>query len=224
MRTAQNLIEQMRSYIGAVQGDEKHHHIVDTYNAHSPLARGYKVLYTDPWCATTVSAAAIETGMTDIIPTECSCTRQINLFRKLGRYVEDDDYVPSPGDLIYYNWKAKTAPEDEANHVGMVETSANGKIVVIEGNYGNSHDCRRRTVPVGWKYIHGFAIPAFDKPTANDTQPLHRYTVKPGDYLTKIAVNLQKMGYKVTWKDLAMMNGIKFPYTIYPGQILKFER
>ena len=215
MRTAQDLIEQMRSYIGAVQGDEKHHHIVDTYNAHSPLARGYKVLYTDPWCATTVSAAAIETGMTDIIPTECSCTRQINLFRSLGCFDENDDRVPSPGDIIYYNWDAKTSPEDVANHVGVVEACANGKIVVIEGNYNSK--CQRRTIPIGWKYIYGFGTPRYEQ-----AEILNRYKVKPGDYLTKIAVNLQKMGYNVTWKDLAKKNGIKFPYTIYPGQYLKF--
>lgn len=217
MRTAQDMIEMMRSYLGTVQGDEKHHHIVDTYNAHKPLARGYSVLYTDPWCATTVSAAAIETGMTDIIPTECSCTRQINLFRQMGCYDENDDRVPSPGEIIYYNWNAKTSPEDEANHVGVVEACANSKIVVMEGNYGNSHDCRRRTIPVGWKYIHGFAIPKYDQAVI-----LNRYKVKPGDYLTKIAVELRKLGYDVTWRDLAERNGIKFPYTIYPGQFLKF--
>lgn len=42
------------------------------------------------------------------------------------------------------------------------------------------------------------------------------YTVKSGDYLTKLAAQ-----FGITWQQLAAINGINWPYTIYPGQVLK---
>lgn len=43
------------------------------------------------------------------------------------------------------------------------------------------------------------------------------YTVKSGDTLSEIG---EKLG--VNWKDIAAKNGISSPYTIYPGQVLKY--
>lgn len=42
------------------------------------------------------------------------------------------------------------------------------------------------------------------------------YPVRPGDYLALIARRLD-----VDWRDLARVNGIREPYTIYPGQELR---
>ena len=43
------------------------------------------------------------------------------------------------------------------------------------------------------------------------------YTVKSGDTLSGIGA---KLG--INWKTIADKNGIKSPYTIYPGQVLKY--
>ena len=67
----QKVISIAVSWYGRKEADGSHKHIIELYNCHTPLARGYKVKYTDAWCATMVSAAAIEAGYTDIIPTEC---------------------------------------------------------------------------------------------------------------------------------------------------------
>lgn len=221
--TASQMIAMMYSYLGAVQGDAKHHHIVDTYNKFvaSGQSKGskYVMKYNDPWCATTISAAAIECGATDIIPTECSCTRQINLFRQMGRFDESDDRIPYPGEIVYYNWDAKTSPVDVANHVGIVETvdRKNNCFTVIEGNYNGK--CQRRKVTIGWRYIYGFAVPVYE----NEQQEIG-YVVKKGDSLSKIAQYARsEYGLKVTWKQLADLNGIKFPYTIYVGQVIKVK-
>ena len=40
--------------------------IIDLYNSHKPLARGYPVKYTDAWCSTFASAVAIQAGLTSI--------------------------------------------------------------------------------------------------------------------------------------------------------------
>lgn len=52
----------------------------------------------------------------------------------------------------------------------------------------------------------------------NRIQP-KTYTVKSGDYLFKIAK--MERGDANKWKEIAALNGIKSPYTIYPGQVLK---
>ena len=44
------------------------------------------------------------------------------------------------------------------------------------------------------------------------------YTVKKGDTLSKIGA---KLGVK--WQDIAKLNNIKSPYTIYVGQKLKIK-
>ena len=42
--------------------------IIDGYNAHKPLARGYLVKYTDAWCATFVSFVIRQAISPDITP------------------------------------------------------------------------------------------------------------------------------------------------------------
>lgn len=55
------------------------------------------------------------------------------------------------------------------------------------------------------------------KGSTNNTVASKTYTVKSGDTLSGIGA---KLG--VNWKDLAAKNGINSPYTIYPGQTLKY--
>ena len=98
------LVKKMQDWIGATQGDALHKKIIDTYNNKKPLARGYKVSYTDAWCATTVSAAFIACGYTAIFPTECGCEAMINLCKTMGIWVENDAHVPMYGDVIFYDW------------------------------------------------------------------------------------------------------------------------
>lgn len=214
------MIAQMQHWVGAKQGDATHKYIVDTYNNFIQAGKGtpgcskYVVKYTDPWCATTVSAAAIECNGTNIIPTECSCTRQINLFRKMGCYEENENVVPGEGWVIYYNWQGETDPESVANHVGVVESVFGNKITVIEGNC--DRQCKRRTIPVGWKYIHGYGVPKYE-----DEKQAISYVVEKGDNLTKIARKIKtQYGINITWKQIAMKNHIMFPYTIYVGETL----
>ena len=105
MSERQNFVNTAASFIGCKEADGSHRQIIDIYNAHKPLARGYAVKYTDAWCATFVSAMAIKCGLTDIIPTECGCGQMIRLFQKLGEWQENDAYTPQPGDVIFYDWQ-----------------------------------------------------------------------------------------------------------------------
>lgn len=118
--------------------------------------------YTDSWCATYVSAVAIRCGLTDIIPTECGCERQIELFKNLGRWEEDDSYYPAPGDIIYYSTSGSKKSGDNvgwSDHVGIVVSVEGKAITVIEGNYG--HQVKYRTIKVGNKLIRGYGVPDY---------------------------------------------------------------
>ena len=121
----QKVVKIAVSYLGCKEADGSHRKIIDLYNSHEPLARGYAVKYTDAWCSTFASAVAIAAGLTDIIPTECGCEKHIALFKKLGAWVENDAYVPKPGDYIFYDWQdgtnyATTDNTGAADHVGIV--------------------------------------------------------------------------------------------------------
>lgn len=162
MKTANKVVEQARAWLGRKESDGSHKEIVDVYNSHKPLARGYQLKYTDDWCSAFVSAVAIKLGYTDIIPTEVGCEKHIQLFKALGSWDENDNRVPKPGDIIFYDWQDSGVGDNTgfADHVGIVEKVEGNTITVIEGNYGNS--VKRRSISVNGRYIRGFGVPKYD--------------------------------------------------------------
>lgn len=161
MKSASAVVAQAQEWIGCKESNGSHKKIIDVYNSHKPLARGYAVKYTDAWCATFVSACAIKAGVTDILPTECGCEPMVNLFKNLGEWVENDGYVPKAGDVIFYDWDDSGNGDNTGwtDHVGIVEACAGGKITVIEGNKNNAVE--RRVLNVNGKYIRGFGVPKY---------------------------------------------------------------
>ncbi len=161
-KTRDALLSQAKSWIGCKESDGSHKKIIDVYNAHRPLARGYKVKYTDSWCATFVSACAIKTGMTDIIPTECGCGEMVQLFQKLGEWDENDARAPKAGDIIFYDWQDSGVGDNRGtpDHVGIVEEVCGSTITVIEGNKNNA--VGRRKIAVNGRYIRGYGVPKFE--------------------------------------------------------------
>ena len=164
---AKTIIELAKSWVGRNEADGTHKYIIDIYNGYRPLARNYKVKYTDAWCATTISALAIKLGYTDIIPTECGCGQMIELFKQKGIWVENENRTPNPADIIFYDWQDNGVGDNKgwSDHVGIVEKVENGKITVIEGNYKNA--VTRRVIAVNGKYIRGYGVPKYDKEVAS---------------------------------------------------------
>lgn len=154
-------VETAEGYLGCNEADGSHRQIIDAYNVHEPLAQDYIVTYEDSWCSAFVSAMAIQCGITDIVPTECSCQRQIGLFQELGRWEEKDTYIPLPGDLIFYDWDAKGFGDCTgwADHVGIVVGTKWPFIKVIEGNRKDS--VSYHYVLMGHPQIRGFGLPDF---------------------------------------------------------------
>ena len=170
-KTRNRFIAQARDWLGKNEADGSHREIINIYNGHKPLARGYKVKYTDSWCATFVSVVAIALDYTDIIPTECSCQQMIELFKEMGCWVEDDAYVPSPGDIIFYDWQDKGSGDcvGWSDHVGIVESISGDYMVVIEGNYKDG--VGRRTIQVNGRYIRGYGVPRFEEESGGSDVP-----------------------------------------------------
>ena len=148
-------------YLGCKESNGSHRKIIDLYNSHKPLARGYHGKYTDAWCATFVSAVFIEAGLTEIAPTECGCGAMINLYKKIGRWEENDAYVPSPGDVVMYDWQDNGVGDNTgaADHVGIVVSVSGNSVKVIEGNMSDA--VGYRTLRVNGKYIRGYCLPKY---------------------------------------------------------------
>lgn len=210
------------AWLGCKEANGSHRKIIDTYNAHKPLARGYAVKYTDAWCATYVSAVAIVAGVADILPLECGCGPMIALFKKLGTWRENDAYTPVPGDVIFYDWDDDGKGDNTGNpdHVGIVTAVTGTTVTVIEGNKGNA--VSYRTMKINGKYIRGYGAPDYAGKAKESTPGTPQapvaatvYTVKAGDTLGRIAAK-----HGTTVAKLAEINGIKNPNLIHVGQVI----
>lgn len=185
--TAQDVLNVMRGWLGYSEYNGKFKQIIDLYNSVRPLPRGYAVKYTDEWCDTTVSAAGIKAGAQDLIGRECGCEQHINIFKKLGIWIEDGTVVPKPGYIILYNWGDYSQPNNGvADHIGIVESVSGRTITVIEGNKNMSVE--RRSIPVGWGYIRGYAAPKYGTSTVKPPQA-------PNKTITEIAQDVIKGVY-----------------------------
>lgn len=107
------------------------------------------------WCACFVSWCANECGYisSGIIPKFAGCTSGgMAWFKEHGQW-QERDYVPNPGDIIFFDWVSNGLAGD-ADHVGIVEKVENGRIYTIEGNSDDS--VRQNSYPVGYLEIRGF--------------------------------------------------------------------
>jgi LysM repeat protein len=230
------VVQTARGYLGSKEADGTHKKIIDGYNAHKPLARGYLVKYTDAWCATFVSFIGIVCGLTDIMPTECGCGAMIDLYKKKGRWQENDAHRPQPADIVMYDWDDNGVGDCTGypEHVGIVEAVNGNTITVIEGNMSNK--VGERALQVNGRYIRGYCLPDYaskangvpsgsvpsasvpsGSPSSGSVSSAEQvYTVRAGDTLSKIAEK-----YGTTYQKLASYNGIANPNKINVGQKIK---
>lgn len=159
-KTANDVLNVMRGWIGYSETNGKFKEIIDLYNSVKPLPRGYAVRYSDEWCDTTVSAAGIKAGCSELIGRECGCEEHVKIFKSMGIWIEDGTITPIPGDIILYNWDDSTQPNDGySDHIGYVESVSGKQVTLIEGNKNEA--VGRRTIPIGWGYIRGYARPKY---------------------------------------------------------------
>ena len=159
-----NIVAIAESFLGCKESDGSHRKIIDIYNANKPLARGYAMTYTDAWCACFVSVVSVLGGALSVMPKEVGCGKMIELYQKLGRWQENDAYVPAPGDVVFYDWNdgpnyAATDNTAAPDHVGIVVSVTGSTIKVIEGNMSNA--VGYRNLAVNGRYIRGFGLPDY---------------------------------------------------------------
>ena len=218
--TAQDVLNVMRSWLGYSEANGKYKQIIDLYNSHKPLARGYAVKYTDEWCDTTVSAAAIKAGAVDLIGTECGVEEHVNIFKKKGIWIEDGTITPKPGDIIVYNWGGSTQPNDGySDHIGYVETVSGKNITAIEGNKGEA--VARRTIAVGHGNIRGYARPKYATASSGNSGNTSVSAGKSGYTCTPDIVQLGSTGLSVLLlQEILIARGFKGK----DGKVLTLDR
>ena len=229
-RSAQDVLDVMRSWIGYSEANGKFRQIIDLYNSYQPLARGYAVQYTDEWCDTAVSAAAIQAGCVDLIGTECGCEKHIEIFKEKGIWIEDGTIVPLPGDIILYNWDCQAQPNDGySDHIGYVESVSGQMITVMEGNYNeevageviqgkyaNGEERRKKLCDMG--YDPNAVQREVNRQLSQNEAPAEYYVVQENDTLSEIA-----KCFATTYLELAAWNGIADPNMIYVGQKIRIR-
>lgn len=195
----QKVVDTAKAWLGYKQSNGTHKEIINTYNSHKPLARGYKVTYTDAWCATYVSAVGIKCGLTDIMFTECSCPQMINLYSKAVRWVESDSYVAKVADIVMYDWQDSGSGDNRgtADHVGIVIETDGSTMTIIEGNLNYAVGTRK--LAVNGKYIRGYCIPDYASKANGKNDAI--YTVDAsGEFESKAEAEkalteIQKLGF-----------------------------
>lgn len=124
------LVDYMNTLVGTKQGSKAHKRIVDKYNTLDPLPRGYRVTYTDNWCAVFATVMMMYIGKASKI-AECSAQKMLDKCKK-NKFVLTTKQKPKPKDIVFYDWDKNGI----SNHVGIVSDydSKSGLISVIEGN------------------------------------------------------------------------------------------
>lgn len=158
----EKVVSIISSWVGSTKGSAKHKEILNTYNAHKPLARGYAVKASDDYCATTVSAAYLKAGIAAYTGTECGVERYTEVAKSKGIWVENDAHKPSIGDACVYDWQDNGQGDATgwADHIGIVTAVNGNKFTVTEGNMSGGV-VGTRSLQVNARYIRGFICPDF---------------------------------------------------------------
>ena len=170
--------------LGAAEGGMEHLQILKDYNTlagtKGGLPRGHKAVESDDWCAIFAAGQAHRVGLTDVYPMECSCSKIIEIAKGMGIWIEDDGYIPVPGDWCLFAWKGAEGQENTLapNHIGAVYFSDGEIFLTVEGNKGDKVDTWALTV--GDKRIRGFVHPDFSRcigksiAPSEPVQPIYR--------------------------------------------------
>lgn len=162
MATRSGTVKIAKKYLGAKKYSTKHKKLVDTFNKKKP--HGEVASYDSEWCAITWTAWMLLAGMTDDdTPMSYNCGTLVSDAKKLGIWVEDDNYKPRTGDGIIYDWDDNGKGDNTGlpYHVGLIVEVDGNTFTVIEGNYSTTNKVAYRTVKRNQQYIRGFITPKY---------------------------------------------------------------
>ena len=115
--------------------------------------RWYGFQSYQPWCACFVSWCADQCGYIDagILPKFSHCSAGVEWFRGKGQF-RDRNYVPVPGDIIFFDW----GNDGSINHAGIVVNVEEGTVHTVEGNSGSM--VKKGSWSVGDGRIYGYGV------------------------------------------------------------------
>ena len=169
--------EQAAAWLGCKESDGSHKKIIDLYNRYKRPG-DYTMTYADPWCAAFSSAVGMAVAVAnaldckpyELIPSSAACDPKIAQYKAMGRWVEDDNYLPDEGDEIFYDWQDSGAGDNtgSSDHVGIVVGVTGSSITVIEGN--KSDAVGYRSIQRNARYIRGYGRPDYARWAAAEGQ------------------------------------------------------
>ena len=210
MKDIDKIIELAQSQVGYKEDPKT------GYNKYNLEYYGYNSAAA--WCVTFIWWLFKHTGLSYLFyggGKTASCGTLFDYYEQRGMTVKNK--VPKRGDLVEFTFNGV-----EHCHIGMCLDYDGKYVITVDGNTSDANSqsdggevlIRKRSK----KYIYGVIRPAYAEPEPDkpdDTPTQITYTVQKGDSLYKIG---KKFG--VPWPKIAAANGIKPPYTIYPGQVL----
>lgn len=190
-RQAEKVVQLARSFIGLNEADGSYKKIIDIYNSQKgPFPRGVKMQYSWSWCACFCSALMIQLGYENLFPIEISCGEIAKNAVKMGIWIEDDSYIPSPGDFVLYDWHDNGSGDCTGwpDHIGVVSSVdvAENEFKVIEGN--SDDRVRELTKDIDGRYIRGFVVPKYASKEAilpKDPKPMTSLKFTNADFVEK---------------------------------------
>lgn len=147
-------------YIGVKEGTAQHKHIVDEYNKIKPLPNGYRMTYSDAWCACFVSYVLYKCGAVNA-PYSASAN---DMRAKAIKHHQYRRTSPKVNDIVFYDWKN----DGHIDHVGIVSKINGDILTVIEGN--KSDAVGSRIIDKNSRNIAGYATVPQKTPKTKKTE------------------------------------------------------
>jgi hypothetical protein len=140
--------------------ENPHQFLVNCYNTalKGELPKNYHVQIGDPWACIFGSVVAIRAGYKELVPMECSCLRQMLLFKERGQW-KQKGYTPKPGDYIYFDYNQDECPEN----VGVVVEVYQERdvVVTVEGNHDKTVKKVTYHMSNSGSFILGYGTPDY---------------------------------------------------------------
>lgn len=204
-----------KSQVGYQEGNSEDQLTGEVYGTQNYTEYGNWYGVQDMWCAMFVSWCAKEAGISaDTVPSHCATPEGLNWFTGRGlthsrEEVQDRQYTPKPGDLIYFKTSRNAKP---TNHVGIVTAYSNGRVYTIEGNVGAINTTTgggmvvEKSYPITNTFIVYICSPDYEsgstsaivniqpEEVARESLRQALFAVETGDELSYNAVNVDSFG------------------------------
>jgi uncharacterized protein YvpB len=143
---------------------------------------------------------------------------EINAGRPVIVWIIGQMWGGSP--VEYQAEDGSTAKVAGFEHTMILTGYSADSVQVVDAYSGQYQTYWRNTFLNSWAVLGNMAVLGSGEVTTHDEPPPEAhgesYTVQKGDYLIALAKR-----FGITWQELAEMNSVGYPFTIFPGQVLK---